>query len=130
MMRAILSAAILLAGFGASQAQTACYPRIGGYSGQYEGQCPRSDLRWTAVENTIGAFGRNCSDEPWTFNRAERMFYHPKANEAFPMQDCDTANRDSLTNNVKINLGSEAVRRFHEGKIQHPGALPEQKAVP
>jgi hypothetical protein len=87
MARAILTAAIYLAGLGAVQAQTSCYPRLGAYSGQYEGQCPNSSLKWTAVENTVGAYGRNCSDEPWTYNRTEKTFYNPKANENFAMQD-------------------------------------------
>ena len=124
-MRAILSTAILLVGLGASQAQTSCYPRIGAYSGQYEGQCPNSSVKWTAVENTIGAFGRNCSDEPWTYNRLEKMFYNPKANENFAMQDCYAASRDPMASTMKASLGSDAVRRFHENKIRRPGATPE-----
>jgi len=122
MARAILTAAILLMGVGASQAQTSCYPRIGAYSGQYEGACPNSTLKWTAVENTIGAYGRNCSDEPWTYNRTEKTFYNPKANESFAMQDCYAASRDPNGGNPKATLASEAVRRFHESKIQRPGA--------
>ncbi len=113
MARTIHSVAVLLASLGASQAQTHCYPRIGAYSGQYEGSCPNTGLKWTVVENTIGAFGRNCSDEPWTYNRRERIFYNPKANEAFAMQDCEA----SSSNSVKISSGSDTVRRFHENKI-------------
>jgi len=120
MARLILSSAILLAGLGATQAQTSCYPRIGPFSGQYEGQCPNSSLKWTAFENTVGAFGRNCSDEPWTFNRTEKVFYNPKANESFAMQDCYVVSRDQNPNAVKTGLGSDAVRRFHEGRIQRP----------
>lgn len=107
-----------------------CYPRIGAYSGQYEGQCPQSNLKWTVVENTIGAFGRNCSDEPWTFNRTERMFYHPKANEAFAMQDCDALPWDQVMRNAKNGIGSEAVRRFNESKIQRPAAFALQGTTP
>ncbi len=121
MMRTFLTAAILLSGMGALQAQTNCYPRIGAYYGEYEGQCPNSGLKWTAVENTIGAFGRNCSDEPWTYNRTEKTFYNPKANESFAMQDCYPASRDQITSNLKTNTGSDMVRRFHEGRIQRPG---------
>lgn len=129
-MRAILSAAILVISAGASQAQVSCYPRIGAYSGQYEGQCPQSSLKWTVVENTIGAFGRNCSDEPWTYNRNERMFYHPKANEAFAIQDCDASPRDRTTSSVRVSPGSEAVRRFHESRIEVPGAKPGPRTTP
>ncbi|WP_201831678.1 hypothetical protein [Microvirga zambiensis] len=120
MARSILTAAILLAGLGAAQAQTTCYPRIGAFSGQYEGQCPNSSLKWTAFENTVGAFGRNCSDEPWSFNRTEKVFYNPKANDSFAMQDCYVVGRDQNTNALKAGLGSEAVRRFHENRIQRP----------
>jgi hypothetical protein len=120
MARVTLSAALLLAGLGAAQAQTTCYPRIGAFSGQYEGQCPNSSLKWTAFENTVGAFGRNCSDEPWTFNRTEKVFHNPKANESFAMQDCYVVGRDQNANALKTSLGSEAVRRFHEGRIQRP----------
>jgi hypothetical protein len=120
MVRAFLTAAILLSGAGALQAQTGCYPRIGAYHGQYEGQCPGSSLKWTAVENTIGAFGRNCSDEPWTYNRTEKTFYNPKANESFAMQDCYAVNWDQVASSLKTNISSDAVHRFHEGKIQRP----------
>ena len=129
MARATLSAAILLAGLGAAQAQTSCYPRIGAYSGQYEGQCPNSSLKWTAVENTIGAYGRNCSDEPWTYNRTEKMFYNPKANENFAMQDCSAASRDQLGSNLKTTMSPDIVRRFHESKIQRPGTSAEQSSA-
>jgi hypothetical protein len=124
MARMILSAAVLIAGLGASHAQTAasCYPRIGAYSGQYEGQCPNSSLKWTAVENTIGAFGRNCSDEPWTYNRNEKMFYNRRANQTFPMQDCYASPRQQVINNLDTSVGADAVRRFHESKIQTPEA--------
>jgi hypothetical protein len=119
MVRAILSAAILLAGAGISQAQTInCYPHIGAYSGQYEGQCPASSLKWTVFENTVGAFGRNCNDAPWTYNRTEKMFYNQRDNEKFPMQDCSAPSREQRESNTVTNLGSENVRRFHEGKIQ------------
>jgi hypothetical protein len=126
MARAILTAAIYLAGLGAVQAQTSCYPRLGAYSGQYEGQCPNSSLKWTAVENTIGAYGRNCSDEPWTYNRTEKTFYNPKANENFAMQDCYAASRDQLASNPKASTGTDMARRFHENKIQRPGTPAEQ----
>jgi hypothetical protein len=122
MVRTFLTAAILLSGMGALQAQTNCYPRIGAYHGQYEGLFPNTSLKWTAVENTVGAFGRNCSDEPWTYNRTEKTFYNPKANESFAMQDCYAAGRDQITSNLRTNIGSDAVRRFHEGKIQRPQA--------
>jgi hypothetical protein len=117
MPRTILSVAVLLASFGASQAQTHCYPRIGNYSGQYEGSCPNAGLKWTAVENTLGAFGRNCSDEPWTYNRRERMLYNPKANESFAMRDCDASGVAQSSSSVKVSIGSDTVRRFHENKI-------------
>lgn len=117
MARTILSVTVLLASLGASQAQTGCYPRMGAYSGQYEGSCPNAGLKWTVVENTVGAFGRNCSDEPWTYNRRERTFYNPKANEAFAMQDCEVPNLARSSNTVKISIGSDTVRRFHENKI-------------
>jgi hypothetical protein len=126
MARAILTAAIYLVGLGAVQAQTSCYPRIGAYSGQYEGQCPNSSLKWTAVENTIGAYGRNCSDEPWTYNRTEKTFYNPKANENFAMQDCYAASRDQLVSNPKASTGTDMARRFHENKIRRPGTPAEQ----
>jgi hypothetical protein len=129
MAKWIFSVAIFLTGLNAVQAQTSCYPRIGAYSGQYEGQCPGSSLKWTAVENTIGAFGRNCSDEPWTYNRAEKMFYNSRANESFAMQDCHAASRDQLASNLKTSIGTEMVRRFHENKIQRPGTSPEQASV-
>lgn len=125
MSRAILSTAILLSSLGVVQAQTSCYPRIGPYSGQYEGQCPGSALKWMAVENTIGAFGRNCSDEPWTYNRTEKTFYHPRANEKFAMQDCYAANREQAAGALRTNIGTENVRRFHESKIQRPGTKEE-----
>ncbi|WP_262030451.1 hypothetical protein [Microvirga sp. Mcv34] len=121
MSRAILSTAILLSSLGVVHAQTSCYPRIGPYSGQYEGQCPGSALKWMAVENTIGAFGRNCSDEPWTYNRTEKTFYHPRANETFAMQDCYAAGREQGAGTTKASLSTEIVRRFHENKIQRPG---------
>jgi hypothetical protein len=126
MARAILTAAIYLAGLGAVHAQTSCYPRLGAYSGQYEGQCPNSSLKWTAVENTVGAYGRNCSDEPWTYNRTEKTFYNPKANENFAMQDCYAASRDQLASNPKASTGTDMARRFHENKIQRPGTPAEQ----
>ncbi|MGO4523524.1 hypothetical protein AB4097_01535 [Microvirga sp. 2MCAF35] len=129
MSRAILSTAILLLSLGVVHAQTSCYPRIGAYSGQYEGQCPGSGLKWMAVENTIGAYGRNCSDEPWTYNRTEKTFYNPKANEKFAMQDCYAANRDQPASALKTSLGSDMVRRFHESKIQRPGAAEEQASA-
>ena len=122
MARTVLSVAVLLATLGASQAQTGCYPRIGAYSGLYEGSCPNAGLKWMAVENTVGAFGRNCSDEPWTYNRRERMFYNPKANEAFAMQDCEIPGSAQSSSPVKaspmkVSVGSDTVRRFHENKI-------------
>jgi hypothetical protein len=117
MARTIFSVAALLASLGASQAQTGCYPQIGAYSGQYEGSCPNASLKWTAVENTIGAFGRNCSDEPWTYNRRERTFYNPKANEAFAMQDCEVPGLAQGSTRVRTSVVSAAVRRFHENKI-------------
>lgn len=129
MPRVILSAVFLLAGLGPIQAQTSCYPRIGAFSGQYEGQCPNSSLKWTAVENTIGAYGRNCSDEPWSYNRTEKTFYNPKANESFAMQDCYAASRDQHANNPKASVGTDMVRRFHESKIQRPGAPADQAAM-
>jgi len=129
MSRAILSTAILLSSLGVVHAQTSCYPRIGAFSGQYEGQCPGSTLKWMAVENTIGAFGRNCSDEPWTYNRTEKTFYHPKANEKFAMQDCYAANRDQSASSPKTSIGTDIVRRFHEGKIQRPGTAEEQTSL-
>jgi hypothetical protein len=128
MSRAILSTAILLSSLGAVHAQTSCYPRIGAYSGQYEGQCPGSSLKWMAVENSIGAFGRNCSDEPWTYNRMEKTFYHPRANEKFAMQDCYASNRDQSAGTQKTSIGTEIVRRFHESKIQRPGTTEEASA--
>jgi hypothetical protein len=129
MARAILTTAIFLAGLGVVQARTSCYPRIGAYSGHYEGHCPNSNLKWTAVENTIGAYGRNCNDEPWTYNRKEKMFYNPKANENFAMQDCYAANRDQQASNLKTTMSSDMVRRFHENKIQRPGASAQQSSV-
>jgi len=126
MPRVILTAAIFLAGLGAVQAQTSCYPRVGAYSGRYEGRCPNSSLKWTAVENTIGAFGRNCTDEPWTYNRTEKMFYNPKANESFAMQDCYPATREQAANRPETVIYSEMVRRFHENRIQRPGSSVEQ----
>jgi len=129
MARAILSAALVLAGLCTVQAQTSCYPRIGAYSGQYEGQCPNAGLKWTVTENTVGAYGRNCSDEPWTYNRTERRFYNPRANESFAMQDCYAASRDQIASNVKTTIGSDMVRRFHENKIERPGAAPETSSA-
>ena len=117
MARTVLSVAVLLATLGASQAQTGCYPRLGAYSGQYEGTCPKAGIKWMAIENTVGAFGRNCSDEPWTYNRRERMFYNPKANEAFAMQDCEIPGSSQSSNLVKVRVGSDTVRSFHENKI-------------
>lgn len=128
MVRTILSAAILLAGVGAAYAQASCYPRIGAYSGQYEGQCPDSGLKWSVFENTIGAFGRNCSDEPWTYNRIERTFSNAKSNEKFPMQDCYTLGPDQLAG-ARGSIGSEAVRSFHEGRGQAPEMRPTPAAV-
>ena len=129
MAKWIFSAAIFLTGLGTVQAQTSCYPRIGAYSGQYEGQCPNAGLKWTVTENTVGAYGRNCSDEPWTYNRTERLFYNPRANESFAMQDGYAASRDQIASNVKTTIGSDMVRRFHENKIERPGAAPETSSA-
>jgi hypothetical protein len=128
MSRAILSTAILLSSLGTVHAQTSCYPRIGAYSGQYEGQCPGSGLKWMAIENSIGAFGRNCSEEPWTYNRTEKTFYNPKANEKFAMQDCYAPSQDQPASTPKTSIGTDIVRRFHESKIQRPGTLEERSS--
>jgi hypothetical protein len=116
MARAMLSVAILIAGFGVSQAQTDnCYPRIGAFSGQYEGQCPNSKMKWTVFENTVGAFGRNCTDEPWTYNRTEKSFYNGRTNETVAMQDCYSPAREQISDSRRTTVGSDAVLRFQEG---------------
>ncbi|MBB4039957.1 hypothetical protein GGR34_001604 [Microvirga flocculans] len=122
MVRTILLAAIFLAGLGPSQAQTSCYPRIGSHSGQYEGQCPNSELKWKVFENTIGAFGRNCSDEPWTYNRTERRFFNFRTKEASVMQDCDIPVPSQATGSWSAPAGSEAAQRFYQGQINGPQA--------
>jgi hypothetical protein len=121
MTREVLSAAIFLAAFGVSQAQTEdCYPRIGAYSGQYEGQCPKSNLKWTVFENTIGAFGRNCNDEPWTYNRTEKTFYNGRSNEIIVMQDCYAPSREQISDTPKAGIDSDAVVRLQERTIRQP----------
>lgn len=130
MTRAFVTLAVFLAGVSTVSAQTTCYPRIAAYSGQYEGACPDPALRWTVVENTIGAYGRNCSGEPWTYNRMEKMFYNSRANESFAMQDCYAPSRDQGAGGPKASLSSDAVRRFHETRIRRPGTSQEVSARP
>jgi hypothetical protein len=65
-----------------------CYPRMGSISSQYEGKCPNSELKWVTFENDLGAFGRNCQDEPWTYSRRDRAYYNHKSQATLPMTDC------------------------------------------
>ncbi|MCG7394481.1 hypothetical protein MHY87_16370 [Microvirga sp. ACRRW] len=89
MLRFLAASIMLLASAAGAFAQSRqCYPRINTVSSQYEGQCPNSELKWVIFENDLGAFGRNCSDEPWSYSRAERAYYNHKSQTTLPMSDC------------------------------------------
>lgn len=126
MNRAISFVVLFAATHGAALAQpAACYPRIGAYSGQYEGRCPDSQAKWTVTENSIGAFGRNCHDEVWTYMREERMFRNHRTRQSTAMSDCQPPTREQLTNNRATNIEADNVLRFHEG-AQRPNATPRR----
>lgn len=93
MLRILASSFTILACIGTAQAQnTQCYVRLGPNSAQYEGKCPNSNLNWETFENHLGAFGRNCQDESWTYNRAQRTYINNRTKVTLPMTDC-TAQR-------------------------------------
>ena len=84
----VASLLILTSAAGALAQSNQCYPRMGTVSSQYEGQCPNSELKWVIYENDLGAFGRNCRDEPWSYSRVERTYYNHKNLATLPMSDC------------------------------------------
>lgn len=89
MLKIALSSLLVLASAGSALAEgRQCYPRISTVSSQYEGRCPNSELKWVTFENDLGAFGRNCRDEPWSYSRAEKAYYNHKTQTALPMTDC------------------------------------------
>ncbi|WP_134495761.1 hypothetical protein [Microvirga pakistanensis] len=89
MLRLAASSVLILAMIGTALAESRhCYPPIGNISFQYEGQCPNSELKWVIFENDLGAFGRNCKDEPWSYSRARQAYYNHKSQEMLPMTDC------------------------------------------
>ncbi len=89
MLRLSVSFLTILACIGTAQAQsTQCYARLGPNSAQYEGKCPNSNLTWETFENQSGAFGRNCQDEPWTYDRAKRTYTNSRTKVTLPMTDC------------------------------------------
>lgn len=89
MPRLAIVPVLILVSAGAAMAESRqCYPRMGTISSQYEGRCPNSELRWVVFENDLGAFGRNCRDEPWSYSRAERAYYNYKSQARLPMTDC------------------------------------------
>ncbi len=89
MLRLSVSSLMLLACIGTAQAQSMqCYVRLGPNSAQYEGKCPNSDRKWETFENHLGAFGRNCQDESWTYNRSEKTYVNHRSNTTLPMADC------------------------------------------
>lgn len=89
MLRFAASSILILATAGTALAESQqCYPRIGRISFQYEGQCPGSEIKWVIFENDLGAFGRNCKDEPWSYSRAQRAYYNHKSQTVLPMTDC------------------------------------------
>lgn len=89
MARFVVFTALVLASTGTVLADgRQCYPRMGTISSQYEGKCPNSELKWVIFENDLGAFGRNCRDEPWSYSRAERAYYNHKTRAQLPMTDC------------------------------------------
>jgi hypothetical protein len=89
MLRLSVSSLMILACIGAAHAQgTQCYVRLGANSSQYEGKCPNSNLKWETFENHLGAFGRNCQDESWTFNRAQKSYINHRTKASLPMTDC------------------------------------------
>jgi hypothetical protein len=89
MLRLFISSFMMTACIATAQAQsTQCYARLGNNSAQYEGKCPNSNLNWETFENQAGAFGRNCQDEPWTFDRAKRTYTNNRTKVTLPMTDC------------------------------------------
>lgn len=89
MLKIAASSILILATAGAALADgERCYPRIGNIAFQYEGQCPNSALKWVVFENDLGAFGRNCNDEPWSYSRAEQAYHNQKSQTTLPMTDC------------------------------------------
>lgn len=84
----IVSFLVLTSSVGALAQSDQCYPRMGTVSSQYEGQCPNSEVKWVIFENDLGAFGRNCRDEPWSYSRTERAYYNHKSQTTLPMRDC------------------------------------------
>jgi hypothetical protein len=89
MLRLSAFSLMILACIGAAQAQgTQCYVRLGANSAQYEGKCPNSNFKWETFENHLGAFGRNCQDEPWTFDRAQKTYINHRTKVTLPMTDC------------------------------------------
>ncbi|WP_414471511.1 hypothetical protein [Microvirga sp. M2] len=89
MLRLAASSILILATGGTALADAQrCYPRLGNISFQYEGQCPNSQLKWVIFENDLGAFGRNCNDEPWSYSRAEQAYYNHRSQTTVPMTDC------------------------------------------
>jgi hypothetical protein len=89
MLRLAFSSVLLLTSAATALAESQqCYPRMGTISSQYEGKCTNSDLKWVIFENELGAFGRNCRDEPWSYSRAERAYYNHRTQTVLPMADC------------------------------------------
>lgn len=120
MTQVLLAAVLLVVCSGLSRAQsTDCYPRIGAYSGQYEGRCPGSDGTWIAVENTIGAYGRNCSGETWTYTRAEHTLQNHQTKEVAPISDCAEPSAAQLAG-TDNSADSDAIRAFHEKPLRLP----------
>lgn len=122
MPQLILAAFLVFVCLERSQARSVeCYPRIGAYSGQYEGRCPGSDSLWIAVENTIGAYGRNCSGETWTYTRTDQTFHKRQTKEVVPMNDCAELTPAQIAGSAK-SLNSDDIRQFHEQPLQLQGS--------
>ncbi|HZH10461.1 MAG TPA: hypothetical protein VEZ24_08825 [Microvirga sp.] len=93
MPRLAIASVLILASASTAMAESRqCYPRMGVISSQYEGKCPDSETRWVVFENDLGAFGRNCRNEPWSYSRAEKAYYNYRSQTRLPMTDC-TATR-------------------------------------
>ena len=89
MLRLAVSLVMALASAGTALAEgQQCYPRMGTILSQYEGKCSNSELKWVLFENDLGAFGRNCQDEPWSYSRAEKAYYNYRSQTTLPMTDC------------------------------------------
>ncbi|MXQ13213.1 hypothetical protein [Microvirga makkahensis] len=89
MLRFAASSILILSAVSTAFAETRqCYPRIGDIAFQYEGLCPNSEIKWVIFENDLGAFGRNCNDEPWSYSRAQHAYYNHRSQKMLPMTDC------------------------------------------